>query len=1155
MSFSPIYLNHLNCESNISFFQSLLYISIDLLETNPKLLYSKLLYNKILSLSTTYSYKLLLLYPLLVDSICKVYFIILQNNNNYYYIILKYCIQLIISSINKKSIFYKTDNIAKCLSYLYNNQILSYPIKMKYIPQNINIKDTLLLISSNNDLFISFLYLYLSTYYQFINMFDNSIIELLLKDFHQFNNNNNISCLFFIISSYYISNNQNSDNFIKIINTNILENKKVFIPSECYCFLYFLKSLGDNNYKLSNELFLFYSEMMLILLLQNQCNMEENSIKLYYKIIPKFYLCIINSSNNNNNLIKIINNIMKIISNGLESKISLISEECIKNIPLILLSIYKHSINNNNALSDTFCKLLNQIYDYFINSNNISIVMYKLVQECVMKIICFLSNRNDNCTICTNAYNLLISNHSTDNNNHLYPFSSNHLSYFKKILYHKNSHKEMKFNLFHSIINHCNISASEWKETMNQIFKEIACSNNRMIYHILSCYFANQYQCIRILYPYDNLYDSIKMFITTLTNTVLETKVKQLYITLIGITFCYIPFEKDYFPLFSQYIYQCVKFWFEGIHQILIYDSIHSILNSHKISFTELLNNLGSNISITILENIFSSDKCKDGLIFIKEYFNCTNIVEYLNMACEIILPECILKQNTELLKLINENLTDKVINENLSTILYHIFTEPSVDLTIPLNYITEIYPQFKSTQDIIDKTHRLKLIKLLVWDLDNEKTIKKTLHVLNILSGMFYVHREINKINNKRNNDEDIEDKAVIMIKEDFLYLLFQINQSIQKSSFIYNKIHSLKVLNQLIKFMRNEIQSYIPNIISTLMSIQDDYHCLLLYSICEIYHSLLTCIDEEILANYVDIFFVVLIKYFLRYGTVEEEVMEIEDDDDFEVKEITKEKKEKNELSKLLDKIFAELLKNNSNLISPLFIKYDFLFSSLPKQNKFSEYIPINPNKSFNEMIIQINTILIHENSIIVEIGLKELYKILSTHRKDLINSLTQDQYININIQTLLQNLFNVISFHTPSSSTYRTNNLVLLCGKIFGEIGAIDPSKILVLPQIESTFHDELPQEELAIRLISEHMCKSLYSVTDIGLQNRIAFGIQELLKYIYKQKVIGDYPEQFPSLFYTLFPDNIIPIITPYWYTRYEEIVKYILLYYIIIVQIY
>lgn len=114
----------------------------------------------------------------------------------------------------------------------------------------------------------------------------------------------------------------------------------------------------------------------------------------------------------------------------------------------------------------------------------------------------------------------------------------------------------MKFNLFQSMINHCNIKSEEWKNIILQYFNNICTSNNRLIYHCISCYFTNNFQCIEILYPSENISSSIKLFLNELIQKC--SKIPQLYISLVGICFNYIPFEDDYFILYSQYIYQYI---------------------------------------------------------------------------------------------------------------------------------------------------------------------------------------------------------------------------------------------------------------------------------------------------------------------------------------------------------------------------------------------------------------------------------------------------------------------------------------------------------------------------------------------------------------------------------------------------------------------
>lgn len=465
------------------------------------------------------------------------------------------------------------------------------------------------------------------------------------------------------------------------------------------------------------------------------------------------------------------------------------------------------------------------------------------------------------------------------------------------------------------------------------------------------------------------------------------------------------------------------------IKKVLLY-------RSQNTNFPEFLHHLDSNISLSIIEYVLSAKE--DGLIFIKEFFQCNTISEYLSMTCEDLLPNCIIQKNTELIKNIDSKLCDKTniflfIKDNLHYIIYQVFIGPT-EINESLKYILSICPQFQTIQNIIDSTNKIKLIKLLVWDLGKEELISDIFTILDVVSDMFYDNHMVKKSKYR---------PSVIMLKENFLFLLYNINNDLLHAPMIYTKIYSLNVLNQLIIHMKNEIKAFIPNIISTLISIRNNES--LIYQICTIYNSVLINFDDETLVDYIDIFFIVLTDYYMKFG-------------------ISNDKH--NKLCILLNNTFNNILKDKKDLVNPLFEKYYFLFNSLSKDNIFKKYIKDN-NHTFDEKIIKLNEILNHDHNIILDAGLKELYEVLKNNKKELILKLTSDQYINNNIEILLQRLFDIISYNAKSDSP-----LLLLTSKILGEIGAIDPSKLSVLPHIESTFNEELDKVELAIALISKY-----------------------------------------------------------------------------------
>lgn len=199
----PIYLEHLSNDNQISFLQSILSISVDIIETNNRLLYSQQIKKVIIDFIKLKSRNLIILYSSLVDSVCSLYNLILNSplfNNSFYYYILESCIKLITYNISKRSFYFTTKNISKCLNYFYNNPITNQN-KMIFTPKYLSFSE--LLYITNEDLFISFLNLYLSTYYKIIETLDRKTVENLIKEYKKISSDEKIENYNKMVLIYY----------------------------------------------------------------------------------------------------------------------------------------------------------------------------------------------------------------------------------------------------------------------------------------------------------------------------------------------------------------------------------------------------------------------------------------------------------------------------------------------------------------------------------------------------------------------------------------------------------------------------------------------------------------------------------------------------------------------------------------------------------------------------------------------------------------------------------------------------------------------------------------------------------------------------------------------------------------------------------------
>lgn len=132
---------------------------------------------------------------------------------------------------------------------------------------------------------------------------------------------------------------------------------------------------------------------------------------------------------------------------------------------------------------------------------------------------------------------------------------------------------------------------------------------------------------------------------------------------------------------------------------------------------------------------------------------------------------------------------------------------------------------------------------------------------------------------------------------------------------------------------------------------------------------------------------------------------------------------------------------------------------------------------------------------------------------------------------------------------------------CAACLGELGAVDPSRLRLVPQkmssskrlddvekytkSSSTSNDEESNsviQDLAVRMLEIHLVGALRQRnTDAGLYQRIAFAIQETLKFIYRcssSSTSTTTTTRFPEELEILLSKSTLEVVRPYWSTSYQ-----------------
>lgn len=84
------------------------------------------------------------------------------------------------------------------------------------------------------------------------------------------------------------------------------------------------------------------------------------------------------------------------------------------------------------------------------------------------------------------------------------------------------------------------------------------------------------------------------------------------------------------------------------------------------------------------------------------------------------------------------------------------------------------------------------------------------------------------------------------------------------------------------------------------------------------------------------------------------------------------------------------------------------------------------------------------------------------------------------------------------SEEARTQLSNKLKMLCAECLGELGALDPAR-LVQVEVRQPGRMERSDEDLAFELVTEHLAKMLRAATDTDVADTAALAIQEILKF--------------------------------------------------------
>jgi len=142
-------------------------------------------------------------------------------------------------------------------------------------------------------------------------------------------------------------------------------------------------------------------------------------------------------------------------------------------------------------------------------------------------------------------------------------------------------------------------------------------------------------------------------------------------------------------------------------------------------------------------------------------------------------------------------------------------------------------------------------------------------------------------------------------------------------------------------------------------------------------------------------------------------------------------------------------------------------------------------------------------HENVSVVEQALTELSGFLKKHQ-DFIHTAAINEQPDVVVPELIRTLLDVIIAFKDSNSSSKPR-IEHLCAKCLGLIGAVDPNRVEAPRDKRDmmVLHNFTRADEsiaFVIFFLEERLVKAFLSATDTKAQGFLAFGMQELLKFI-------------------------------------------------------
>jgi serine/threonine-protein kinase ATR len=128
------------------------------------------------------------------------------------------------------------------------------------------------------------------------------------------------------------------------------------------------------------------------------------------------------------------------------------------------------------------------------------------------------------------------------------------------------------------------------------------------------------------------------------------------------------------------------------------------------------------------------------------------------------------------------------------------------------------------------------------------------------------------------------------------------------------------------------------------------------------------------------------------------------------------------------------------------------------------------------------------------------------------------------------------------SEEARTQLSNKLKMLCAECLGELGALDPARLIQV-EVRQPSKMERTDEDLAFELVTEHLAKMLRAAADTEVQDAAALAIQEILKFAECRPVAESAAEESEGgqrsgeRLWARFPEGVREIVMPCLTSRY------------------